>query len=87
VSYWLGAQRPLLAAQMARQGLQLTAALGLCLALSVWLAGDAILGFYTRDAAVTALAAGLLIWVALYHLADSVQCYCIFVLRSFRITL
>ncbi|MDR3004527.1 MAG: MATE family efflux transporter [Acidovorax sp.] len=87
VSYWLGAQRPLLAAQMARLGLQLAAALGLCLALFVWLAGDAILGFYTRDAAVTALAAGLLIWVALYHLADSVQCYCIFVLRSFRITL
>ncbi len=42
---------------------------------------------YTGDAAVIALTASLLLWVALYQVADNVQCVCIFVLRSWRVTL
>ena len=42
---------------------------------------------YTGDAAVMALTASLLLWVALYQVADNVQCVCIFVLRSWRVTL
>jgi MATE family multidrug resistance protein len=36
---------------------------------------------------VVALATALLAWVALYHLADSVQVVCVFFLRCFRVTL
>lgn len=87
VSYWLGAGQPQQAAQMARLGLRVAISLGMLLALSLWLLREPIVGFYTRDPAVAALAVALLGWIALYHLADSAQCYCIFVLRSFRITL
>ncbi|MEG2046511.1 MAG: MATE family efflux transporter, partial [Comamonas sp.] len=87
VSYWLGAGHAAQAAQMARQGLRLAASLGAVLALTVWLLRSPIAAFYTQDAAVSALTASLLAWVAAYHLADSIQCYCIFVLRALRITL
>lgn len=87
VSYWLGAGLPAQAAQIARLGLRVTAALGTCLAVITWASSDVIAQLYTRDASVAALAASLLVWVACFHWADSLQCYCIFVLRSFRITL
>lgn len=87
VSYLLGAGRPAEAAQLARQGLRASASMGAVLAALVWLGRDQITGWYTHDATVVHMTAGLLVWVALYHLADSIQCYCIFVLRSFRITL
>ena len=32
------------------------------------------------------VASGLLLWVAAYHLADASQTLCVFVLRSYRIT-
>ena len=57
------------------------------LTLSVWLLRDLIVAFYTQDPAVAALTAGLVTWVAAYHLADCIQCYCIFVLRALRVTL
>lgn len=87
VSYLLGADRPAQAALLARQGLRVSAAMGAVLAALVWLGRDVITGWYTHEATVVHMTAGLLVWVALYHLADSIQCYCIFVLRSFRITL
>lgn len=87
VSYWLGAAQPQQAALIARQGLRVATALGFLLASTIWLLRGPIVDQYTRDPAVAAMAASLLGWIALYHLADSAQCYCIFVLRSFRITL
>ncbi len=36
---------------------------------------------------MVALATSLLLWVAAYHVADALQTLCIFVLRSYRITL
>jgi len=87
VSYWLGAGHAAQAAQMARQGLRLAAGLGAVLALTVWLLRSPIAALYTQDAAVAALTTGLLGWIAAYHLADCIQCYCIFVLRALRITL
>ena len=35
---------------------------------------------------VATLASTLLLWVALYHLADAVQVFCVFTLRSYGIT-
>lgn len=87
VSYWLGARQATQAAQMARQGLRMAACLGALLALTAWLLRHPIAAFYTQDPAVAVLTAHLLAWVAAYHLADSIQCYCIFVLRALRVTL
>lgn len=42
---------------------------------------------YSTHEEVLALAASLLAWVAAYHVADALQTLCIFVLRSYRITL
>ena len=42
---------------------------------------------YVSQPAIIAVAAGLLVWVALYHLGDAVQAVSLFVLRSYRITL
>ena len=87
VSYWLGVGHTAQAAHIARLGLRLAAGLGALLTLSVWLLRDFIVAFYTQDPAVAALTAGLVTWVAAYHLADCIQCYCIFVLRALRVTL
>lgn len=87
VSYWLGVGHTVQAAHIARLGLRLAAGLGALLTLSVWLLRDLIVAFYTQDPAVAALTAGLVTWVAAYHLADCIQCYCIFVLRALRVTL
>lgn len=87
VSYWLGVGHTAQAAHIARLGLRLAAGLGALLTLSVWLLRDLIVAFYTQDPAVAALTAGLVTWVAAYHLADCIQCYCIFVLRALRVTL
>ena len=57
------------------------------LAAIVFIANHWIASVYSNDAQVVMAAAGLLGWVALYHLADAVQTLCIFLLRCFRITL
>jgi len=36
---------------------------------------------------VVTITGGLLLWVAAYHAADAVQTLCVFVLRSYRITI
>lgn len=86
VSFWRGAGDEARARQLAWLGLQAAGGLGLALAATVWLARDAIAAIYSPDPAVVTLASGLLVWVALYHAADCLQTLCIFVLRSYRIT-
>ena len=53
----------------------------------LFIAKNTLAGIYTNQADVALLTTGLLVWVALYHLADAVQLLCIFVLRCYRITL
>lgn len=86
-SYWLGAGQPRAARHATVTGLALAAAAGCALACLAWLGAPWIAGAYTSSAAVALLAAGLLPWVALYHLADAVQTVCVFVLRCYRVTL
>ena len=38
-------------------------------------------------AALEAVAGAVLVWVAAYHVADAVQTLCVFVLRSYRVTI
>ncbi|MBC7378541.1 MAG: MATE family efflux transporter [Burkholderiaceae bacterium] len=87
VSYWLGAGDHKRARAAIRTGFKLV------LLASVVLAGltlglrAAIASVYVTNPAVIALAAGLLAWVAVYHLADATQALCVFVLRCYRVTI
>jgi MATE family multidrug resistance protein len=52
----------------------------------LFIANHAIASLYSGSPAVVAVASGLLLWVAAYHLADACQTFCVFVLRSYHIT-
>ncbi|KNZ32533.1 MAG: multidrug transporter MatE [Methylibium sp. NZG] len=52
---------------------------------AVYLLREPILGIYTRDAAVIAIAGPLLAWVVLFHVADAGQILAAFVLRAYRV--
>jgi len=51
----------------------------------VYVARETVLGAYTRDATIIAAAMPLLAWVAVFHIADSVQTIASFVLRAYRL--
>ena len=86
VSYWRGAGNEPLARQLIGHGFTIAACVSLATTALLLLAKGGIAGLYTNEPQVIALAAFLLGWVACYHAADAVQTYCIFVLRSYRIT-
>ncbi|TWO71969.1 MATE family efflux transporter [Caenimonas sedimenti] len=85
VSYWLGAGDPKRARACIRTGFKLGLSLALGAGLVVWLANDLIARIYSSDAQVAALAAGLLAWLAVYHVGDAIQALCVFVLRCYRV--
>ena len=87
VSWWRGQDDAARARASLRTGLALAAGMALLLASTVALLRGPIAALYAGSPAVAAVAAGLLGWVALYHLADAVQAVCVFVLRSYRVTL
>jgi multidrug resistance protein, MATE family len=86
VSYWLGA------GDLPRAVRALQLGLGLAMGLASG-AGVLVVAFHEPIARllagdnpqVVALASGLLLWVAVYHLADATQAVCVFLLRSFGI--
>ena len=86
VSFWRGAGNETMARAATFMGFRLAALASIALAAIIFIANEWIAGLYTSDARVVALTAGLLAWVALYHLADAVQTLCVFVLRSYHIT-
>ncbi len=86
VSWWLGAGDPARARLALRLGLKLTLGLALGSAALLVLAHDPIARLYAGgNAQVVAIAGGLLVWVAAYHVADAVQAVCVFVLRSYGV--
>ncbi len=87
VSFWLGAGRPDHARRVVFMGLRLTALAALALAAIVSVAGKMLAGWYSGNPEIVAMASSLLVWVALYHLADATQALCAFLLRCYRITL
>jgi MATE family multidrug resistance protein len=87
VSYWIGAGQPQRARRTILTGLQLMALSTLTL-FAVLAGGRHVwAGLYSTNPQVVALAATLLAWVAVYHVADATQCVCMFLLRCYRITL
>lgn len=86
VSFWRGAGDEARAQATAWIGFRLSALISIALAAILLTAKYAIASVYSTQPAVVLLSASLLSWVALYHLADAVQTVCVFVLRSYRIT-
>lgn len=87
VGFWLGAKHAVHARMAARTGFAILIPLGV--AMAVLLAGFSgpLSRLYTQDTAVATLAASLLWWVALYHVADVVQALCAFLLRCYQVTI
>jgi MATE family multidrug resistance protein len=86
VSWWLGAGDAAMARAAVRTGFRLVLMGALLSAGLVWAARDIIASIYSANPVVAATAAGLLGWVALYHLADATQALSIFLLRCYRVT-
>lgn len=86
VSWWRGKGDEAQAQQLAWLGIQMAAASGVVLSLTLLLTRHYLPHIYSADDAVIALTSSLLLWVAVYHLSDSVQCVCIFLLRCWRVT-
>ncbi len=87
VSFWLGANRPGDAKNIILLGLKLTTSISIALIASILIAKDAIASFYSTNPVIVNTAASLLVWVAFYHLADSIQAVCAFLLRCYRVTI
>ncbi len=85
-SYWLGAGEPARARQVVVLGTKLAALAAVTLSATLFIARHHVGSIYTSNAAVVAMAGGVLAWVAAYHLADALQTLCVFVLRCYRIT-
>ena len=86
VSFWLGAGDVQRARRALRAGLVWVIGMACLLATLIGWHREAIAAFYTASPQVATLACNLLMWIALYHLADSVQVFCVFTLRSYGIT-
>lgn len=86
-SWWRGQGQETHAQSVAWLGVRLALICGTVLSAGMLLTRQWLPQIYTGDAQVVALTATLLLWVALYQAADSIQCVCIFLLRSWRVTL
>jgi MATE family multidrug resistance protein len=85
VSYWLGAADQAQARRAIRTGFKLALVLAIGLSGGVLLGRHGIAGLYTKSPQVAAVAAGLLAWLAVYHLGDAAQALFVFVLRCYRV--
>lgn len=86
-SFWLGQGKAELARRACALGLAMAGALACAVAAALVVGGRSLASLYSDDAAVATAAAALLGAVAAYHLADAIQTMCIFLLRSYRVTL
>ena len=86
VSYWIGAAQALHARRVVLLSLKLAVLwgfIGTCLLVAL---APFISKAYSSDTALQQLATYLLFWVAGYQLFDTLQTICVFILRSYRVT-
>ena len=86
VSYWLGAGEAKKARGSIRTGFRIGLVLAVAMGCAMLLGRGGLAALYSADRQVAAVATGLLAWVALYHFGDAMQALCVFVLRSYRVT-
>lgn len=87
VSYWMGSGNIQQVRAAIRNGFQMMAAAALTLSAALFLLRTNVAAMYASSPDVIAMTVPLLSWVALYHLADAVQVTCVFLLRSFGVTM
>jgi len=87
VGFWIGANQPRHAEQAAHTGLILALLLSVVCGAALGLGRHTLANLFSANAAVALTAASVLTWVAFYHVFDSVQAVCAFILRCYRMTL
>jgi multidrug resistance protein, MATE family len=87
VSFWLGAGRSDHAKRIVLLAIKLTAFISMALAAILFIANNAIASLYSTNSVIVHTASILLLWVAVYHLADCMQAVSAFLLRCYRITI
>ena len=86
VAQRIGAGQRSAAVAIGWHGIALGTGLATLLGLGIYALRAPVLGLYTGNAAVVASALPLLAFVALFHVADSVQAVAAFVLRAWHVT-
>ena len=86
VAQSLGAGNPKVARRAALRGFRVALAIAVTAAAALWLLRESIVGLYTNDPAVAAVALSLLGLAALFHLFDAGQGVAVFVLRGYKST-
>jgi MATE family multidrug resistance protein len=86
VAQSLGAGNPRVARRAALRGFRLALGIALLAAATIWLARDAIVGLYTADPGVAAVALSLLGLAAIFHVFDAGQGIAGFTLRGYKNT-
>jgi multidrug resistance protein, MATE family len=86
VSFWLGKGHARAARQALVAGMGLAWTSAIALATCIYVFRFFLVGLYSANPHTMAMAATLLTWVALYHLADATQAMCGFLLRCYRVT-
>ncbi|MGI9025461.1 MAG: MATE family efflux transporter [Burkholderiaceae bacterium] len=84
VAQFIGANDGIGARRATRAGLRLAAGIALVVSGLVWFGRHTIIGFYTDDDAVAAVALSLIGFVAVFHLFDAVQGMSGFILRAYK---
>ncbi len=87
VSFWLGAGDAEKARALVFLTLRLAVLTSIAMSALIFIARDVLAGAYSTTPAVVLQASSLLIRVALYHVADSLQAVSAFLLRCYRVTL
>ena len=87
VSFWLGAGDAEKAKALVFLTLKLTALTSIAVSAIILIAREILAGWYSSTPAIVLQASSLLVWVAFYHVADSVQAVSAFLLRCYRVTL
>ncbi len=83
----MGAQDPQRARAVARVGLRLTLSFALAIGVLVWLLREPLIGFYSTDPTVRALALSLVIYLCFYQAFDGLQTVAAYALRGYKVTL
>lgn len=87
VSYWLGAGQPEQARHVVFMVLRLSTLVAVGVCALILTARQFLAAWYSATPEVVAMASTLLVWVAVYHVADALQALCAFLLRCYRIAL
>lgn len=86
VSQSLGSGHPQEARTITSRGLKVALSVAACSVAFMYFGQNVLLGLYSKEEAVTTLAASLLVYGMIYHITDAAQTVSNFALRGYRVT-